>query len=138
MSSANIVSGAAIRIPNNTSVARDFKNIRDLTLVSLDTTDDVHIGAGASHVDIDTTAVFVQGAKVAGAFQVNTGWFGTNAPVVTPASTYTVGLTDNYIIFNGSGSLSHSQSQATSRAECCISLQKLQQLSYQHRQMLPH
>lgn len=45
----------------------------------------------------------IQGGQVAGAWNINAGYLALGAPVVTADATYTVGVTTNGIIFNGTG-----------------------------------
>lgn len=67
MNLANIVSGKAIRLPNASSiVARDAGGTTDRTLIGLDASDVVNIGASAARVDLKVAAIAAAGLQVTG------------------------------------------------------------------------
>lgn len=83
---ANLVTSAAILFGNSHNLYwRNNSNTADVPVIGLDTNNIINLGGSG-----------VSGTKV------NT-WFGATVPVVSSAVTYTVGFTDNYLIFNGSG-----------------------------------
>jgi hypothetical protein len=81
---ANLVSGSAVRFPNNGYlVARNAADSANLNLIGLDANNTVRLG----------------GSNTQGV-QVTSAWFGATTPVVVATGTYTVLATDNDIIFN--------------------------------------
>ena len=98
---ANIVSGKAVRIPNNTSiVGRDSADGSDRTLIGIDTSDIVNVGTGAARVDLKAAAVATGGLQVRGSLKVIDGYFAANGPAAKSTATYTVVDTDSYLIFS--------------------------------------